>query len=105
MVIKRRFRGIGFFIALYVASFGAAAFFIHEAQSGNRGAERNALIQIDVERLEAELAEVKQQRADIERRNAQLSVHSLDADFLDERARAMLNVANPDEVVVLLPRQ
>lgn len=44
MVVKRRLRGIGFFVALYVASFGVAGFFIHEAQSGSRGAERNAEI-------------------------------------------------------------
>lgn len=101
MVVKRRFRGIGFFIVLYVASFGAAGFFIHEAQSGNRGTERNAAIQADVLKLESELEAVKRQRSEIERRNSQLSLQSLDADFLDERARSVLNVANPNEVVIL----
>jgi len=101
MVVKRRFRGIGFFIALYVASFGAAGFFIHEAQSGNRGTERNAAIQADVLKLVSELEAVKRQRSEIERRNSQLSLQSLDADFLDERARSVLNVANPNEVVIL----
>ena len=101
MVVQRRFRGIGFFLARYVASFGAAGFFIHEAQSGNRGTERNAAIQADVLKLESELEAVKRQRSEIERRNSQLSLQSLDADFLDERARSVLNVANPNEVVIL----
>ena len=104
MVVKRRFRGIGFFIALYVASFGAAGFFIHEAQSGNRGTERNALIQADVLKLEAELGAVKRQRSEIERLNGQLSTQSLDSDFLDERARAILNRAHPSDVVILMRR-
>ncbi|MFM8701704.1 MAG: FtsB family cell division protein [Hyphomicrobiales bacterium] len=103
MVVKRRFRGFGFFIALYVASFGASAFFILEAQNGSRGVERNVLIQADVRRLETELETVRRQRSEIERRNAQLSIQSLDADFLDERARAVLNVANSNEVVIPLP--
>jgi cell division protein FtsB len=46
---------------------------------------------------------VAAQRGELENRVARLSSSSLDPDLLDERVRAMLNYADQDEVVIMVP--
>jgi len=41
----------------------------------------------------------------LERRVAQLTSSSLDPDLLDERARAMLNFSDPNDVVIFVDEQ
>ncbi|MGE0722796.1 MAG: septum formation initiator family protein [Alphaproteobacteria bacterium] len=53
-----------------------------------------------IEETEAMAREVAAQRAILERRVALLRPDSLDRDMLDERARSLLNLAHPDDVVV-----
>ena len=47
-------------------------------------------------------AELAAERATLERRVALLRPESLDRDMLEERARAVLNLAHPDERVIFL---
>jgi cell division protein FtsB len=77
-----------------------AGYFSWNAMQGNRGLaaapERIALRkQVEADR-EAALAE----RARMERKVAGLRSSQLDPDTLDERARALLNLADPADVVV-----
>ena len=51
--------------------------------------------------LEAELERVKAQRAELERRVRLLHDGTLEKDMLDEQARRALNLAHPDEVIIL----
>ena len=50
--------------------------------------------------LEAELAEATMLRADLEDRASRLRVETLDLDFLEERARALVGVGRPDDIIV-----
>lgn len=54
-------------------------------------------------RAEQELAGVSAERARWETEVAALGTDHLDADLLDERARAMLNLVDPSDIVIPYP--
>ncbi len=72
-----------------------AGYFAANATRGDLGLRAYAARGQDLARAEAE-ADV----ATWQRRVASLRAEHLDADVIDERARAMLNLADPDDIVV-----
>ena len=101
MVIKRRFRGIALPFMLYLVSGVAAVFFINEAGNGSRGIEtRNSLLS-EIARLSTELSKVTAERLALERRNALVGLFHVDAEFLEERSRVVLNRGNRNDVVIM----
>lgn len=54
--------------------------------------------------LAGEVAGLKEVRQRLERDVALLRPESLDPDMLDERARAILNLAHPDDLIMLKRR-
>ena len=83
---------------------GACVFgyFAYHAVQGERGIL--AWLQISQQLAESKvaLAELTVEREDIRRRVELLSPNGLDPDLLDERARVMLNVAEPDDRLVII---
>ena len=79
------------------------AYFLWNATHGDRGliayAERQSLLK----QAQAELAKAEAERDASERRVAGLRSNHIDPDTLDERARAMLNLAEPADVIVPYP--
>ena len=51
--------------------------------------------------LEAELAAVRKQREELERRVQLLHDGTLEKDMLDEQARRALNMSRPDEITIM----
>ena len=95
MVIKRRFRGIALPFMLYLVSGVAAVFFINEAGNGSRGIEtRNSLLS-EIARLSTELSKVTAERL------ALVGLFHVDAEFLEERSRVVLNRGNRNDVVIM----
>ena len=91
-----------FFLAAFYALAGTATYyFLSEAQNGNRGTETNKALQVQIDKLSAELAALQAEKLVYDHRNALLSVTSLDPDLLDERARELLNRVHPNDVVIL----
>lgn len=80
--------------------FGIVAYFGWNAMHGNRGLEEYAKRQKDMVAAQADLVAAQTEQADWEKRVASLSTNQLDLDSLDERARAMLNLADPNDIVV-----
>lgn len=80
-----------------------AGYFGWNAMQGNRGlvaqAERIELLH----KVEADNREAKAERDRWERRVAGLRASQLNPDTLDERARAMLHLADPTDIVVQYP--
>ena len=77
------------------------AYFLWNATQGERGLQAYAQRQQQLKAAEAELVRTTQDQAAWERRVSGLRSQNLDPDTLDERARAMLNAADPADIVVM----
>ncbi len=79
---------------------GVAAYFVWNAVQGDRGTlmavQRRDVLAVK----QTELTQVDADRALWERRVGALRGARIERDMLDERARAMLNLASPDEIIV-----
>jgi cell division protein FtsB len=84
---------------------GVGAYFAYNLQTGDHGLKARADLERRKEVLEGELAGLKVVRARLERDVSLLRPESLDPDMLDERARAILNLANKDDLVMMKRRE
>jgi cell division protein FtsB len=75
-------------------------YFGWNAVQGNRGLVAYAQRQELLAQAQADQAKTQADRDAWERRVAGLRSRHIDADTLDERARAMLNLADPTDVIV-----
>jgi cell division protein FtsB len=76
------------------------AYFLWNATQGDRGLQAAAQRQADVAAAHAELDRAKSDMQIWERRVASLRSNRLDQDMLDERARAILSLSDPADIVV-----
>lgn len=78
-----------------------AAYFVYHATYGDRGFF--AVVSLNERIAEAELirAHVADRKAGLEARVALLKAESLDPDLLEERARQLLDMAHPDDRIIL----
>jgi cell division protein FtsB len=76
-------------------------YFGWNATQGDRGLQAYAMRQEQLKAVQADLHRIEAERDLLERRVAGLRTQRLDPDTLDERARAMLNVAEPNDIVVM----
>ncbi len=87
---------------LAVAGFGLAIYFGYHAVNGNRGLLASQQMEEALLVSEKQLAALKHERTGLERRVKRLRPDSLDPDLVDELARDMLSMAEPDDVIILL---
>jgi cell division protein FtsB len=85
-------------------ALSAGGYFGYHLQNGDHGLKSRAQLQARADILEGELAGLREVRQRIERDVALLEPESLDPDMLDERARAILNLAHPDDLVMMKRR-
>ena len=85
---------------LFAVVFG---YFAYHMMEGERGVFAFRHLREEVGKAEETLAEVSATRKTLEKRVALLRSQNLDPDMLDERARAMLNVARTDEIMIVMP--
>ncbi len=83
---------------------GAAGYFAYHLQIGDHGLAARAELQGRKDVLQGELAGLNEVRQRLERDVSLLRPESLDPDMLDERARAILNLADQDDLVMLKRR-
>ncbi len=72
----------------------------YHAIQGNRGVIAWLQLGQQIEQAEAALAVSRAEEVRLAHRVALLRPDSLDSDLLDERARAVLNLAHPDDLVI-----
>jgi len=84
----------------YLAVTGLIGLFLWSGIEGDRGLDRLATAEADVLRLDRELETLRARRSIAENRVRRLKREFLDLDLLDERARTVLGLARPDEIVI-----
>jgi len=102
MVTRRRARTILNTIALYTIAVLLIGYFGVNAYTGAHGLRAKQDLDEQITELSDELATLRAERVSWERRVALLQSQSIDADMLDERARALLNYADPRELTLQL---
>ncbi len=85
-------------------ALSAGGYFGYHLQNGDHGLKARADLESRKDVLEGELAGLREVKERIERDVALLRPESLDPDMLDERARAILNLAHPDDLVMMKRR-
>jgi cell division protein FtsB len=77
------------------------AYLSYHAFVGERGIYTHARLEKEVQTLTKELDRLTGERRNLEHRIALLSPPDIDPDMLDERARAVLNFADPREIMII----
>lgn len=95
-------RGVKFLAAPVILA-SVAAFFIWHASHGDRGLIARDQRIAEIAAARSELQQATAEREAAERRVNALRGGQLDRDQLEERARAMLNLTNRDEIVIPYP--
>ena len=85
-----------------LALASAIAYLGYHALEGDQGLYSYWLTQSRIAETQAELALAQAERRDLEDRVARLSPDqgALDLDYVEERAREVLNFAHPDEIII-----
>lgn len=91
-------------LALPVVFLAVSGYFAWHAMHGERGLIAREQRIGEIAAARAELGRAEAERDAIERRVTGLRGERLDRDQLDERARALLNMAGRDEIVVPYPQ-
>lgn len=84
------------FAALYIGYFGVNAF------TGRHGLRAQQDLEQQLASMQKELSDLKSEHGLWERRVALLRSDGIDPDMLDERARALIGLADPHDLVLLL---
>jgi cell division protein FtsB len=100
MVTRKRFRTFFNALALYTIAALVIGYFGFNAYSGNHGLRAKQDLDQQIAQLTGELATLKAERASWERRVSLLKPESIDPDMLDERARSLLNYADPRDLTL-----
>jgi cell division protein FtsB len=104
MVTRKRLRSVLNALALYTLAALVIGYFGINAYSGNHGLRAKQDLDQQIMELSAELSTLEAERARWERRVSLLKPESIDPDMLDERARVLLDYADPRELTLRLKR-
>ena len=104
MVSRRKLKTVLTTLGLYAGSAVVIAYFAANAYSGNHGLRAQQDLDQQFAALNQELSQLKQERADWQRRVKLLKSESIDPDMLDERVRAGLNYLDPRDVTMKITR-
>lgn len=101
MVTRKRLRTFLTTLALYALAALLIGYFGVNAYSGNRGLKAQQDIDRQMAVLRADLDRLKLERGQWQRRIALLRSDALDPDMLDERARALLDYVEPNDLTMM----
>ena len=105
MVTRRRLRSFLNALALYTIAALLIGYFAVNAYTGEHGLIAKRDLDQDIAQLTHELDGVKAERAVWQRRVSLLKSDNIDPDLLDERARLLLDDADPRDLTLMLKRR
>ena len=89
-------------LALTVALLGFQGYLGFSAIGGQFGTENRTQILLDIDQLKAKSAALQAEIDDYQHRATLMDPRRLDPDIVTERARALLNMANADDIIVMV---
>ena len=101
MVNLARLRKRTRFVVGPMVGMSLACYFVYHLVEGDRGLVAWLQLTQRIREAKAELETARGEREALDRRVSLLRPEHLDRDMLDERARATLNYAGPNEIVIL----
>jgi cell division protein FtsB len=99
MVSRARLKSFLTGVALYTMAAAIVGYFGINAYTGKYGLNARQELDQEIVALTSELARLKQERAEGEKRVSLLRSDRVDPDMLDERARFQLDYANPHDLI------
>ncbi len=102
MVTRKRLRSIVNTLGLYVMAALLIGYFGVNVYNGNHGLKAKQDIDQQITMLSAELSHLQFERAQWEQRIALLKSDDIDPDMLAEQARALLDYADPADLVLMI---
>jgi cell division protein FtsB len=101
-MVTRKWRPILTALGLYVIAALLIGYFGVNAYTGNHGLKAKKDLDQQIAEFTEELGRLKLERVRWERQVVLLKSDSIDPDMLDERARALLHYAHPNDLTILL---
>src|SRR5437763_5622911 len=105
MVTRKRLRAALTAISLYICAALLIGYFGINAYTGAHGLKAKQDLAQQMDELSKELASLKVERATWQHRVSLLRSNGIDPDLFDERARAMLDYAHPNDLVLMRSRR
>jgi cell division protein FtsB len=102
MVTRSRLKSFLTGLALYTMAAAMIGYFGVNAYTGRYGLNAQQELDQEIVALTSELARLKQERAESEKRVSLLRSDRVDPDMLDERARFQLDYVNPHDLVRMI---
>jgi cell division protein FtsB len=102
MVIRRRARAVIFPLLLYCVSGSIGGYFVWHALNGERGLKTKDEYEHKIAILEEDLAHIRAERIQWERKIDLLRGQTIDRDLLDEEARRLLGEAQKTDMVIFV---
>jgi cell division protein FtsB len=102
MVTRPRIRSILSAIALYAIAAALIGYFWINAYTGNLGLRARQEIDARIAQLTQDRDDIRSQRERWQHRVGLLKSDRIDPDLLDERARELLDYADPRDVIMLV---
>jgi len=104
MVTRKRLRAFLNALTLYALAALLIGYFGVNAYSGNRGLKAKEEIDQQIATLTTELDRLQSEDVQWQRRIGLLKSGDTDPDMLDERARALLDYVDPNDLTLMLVR-
>jgi cell division protein FtsB len=104
MAVAIEFRRRFALIIFPILALGAVAYLGYHIFEGDRGLKASWSVEQRLAKAEAERKTLMAERVRLENRVGLLREGSLDRDMLDERLRQMLNLVQPNDVVILFTK-
>jgi cell division protein FtsB len=103
MIVLREMRRRAKVLIGPVLGLALTGYFAYHLIEGDRGLRAWMRITQELRQAKSNLADVASERAALDRRVANMRPDHLDPDLLDTQVRRNLDVAAPDEIVIMQP--
>lgn len=103
MVVLREMRRRARFFVGPVLAIAVTGYFAYNLVEGDRGMLAWFRVNQDLRNAKANLSVVQAERATLDRKVANMRPDHVDPDLLDQEVRSRLDLAAPNEIVVLQP--